>query len=427
MEIPRRKFTVSGVFLVAVAVFVGLGAFLVDNLSQNTYAASEKGRLITVYDRGLEQVFLSEAENVEEALVEAGFELDSRDAVEPAREEALVATDYKINIYRARPVTVVDGAMRQKVMTPFQTPERIAADAGVELYPEDIVEIGQSDDLLNDGAGLQLTVDRATEFTFDLYGKKTKVRTQAGTVGEMLKEKDITLGANDKVSPATSATITPDTKVRVWREGVQTITVDEDIDFEVEKIQDADREIGYREVKTPGVKGERTVTYEVKIENGKEVSRKEIASITTKPAVKQVEVIGAKLTLGKGYSEERKRIMTEAGIPEDQQPYAAFIIDHENANWCPTRWQGTNGCPTTYYEKFEGAMSSSLVGYGMCQSTPGIKMASAGADWKTNPVTQMKWCTSYANSRYGSWKNAYDKWRARAIEKTGNPNWGGWW
>src|SRR5690606_22742214 len=133
--------------------------FVVDNLSQNTYAASDKGRLITVYDRGLEQVFLSEAENVEEALVEAGFELDSRDAVEPAREEALVATDYKINIYRARPVTVVDGAMRQKVMTPFQTPERIAADADVELYPEDIVEIGQSDDLLNDGAGLQLTVD----------------------------------------------------------------------------------------------------------------------------------------------------------------------------------------------------------------------------------------------------------------------------
>lgn len=294
MKIPRRKFTVSGVFLVAIAAFVGLGAFVVDNLSQNTYAASDKGRLITVYDRGLEQVFLSEAENVEEALVEAGFELDSRDAVEPAREEALVATDYKINIYRARPVTVVDGAMRQKVMTPFQTPERIAADAGVELYPEDIVEIGQSDDLLNDGAGLQLTVDRAVEFTFDLYGKKTKVRTQAGTVGEMLKEKDITLGANDKVFPATSAKITADTKVRVWREGVQTITVDEDIDFEVEKIQDADREIGYREVKTPGVKGERTVTYEVKIENGKEVSRKEIASITIKPAVKQVEIVGAK-------------------------------------------------------------------------------------------------------------------------------------
>lgn len=427
MKIPRRKYTVNGIFFVAIALFMGLGAFVFSNLSQEAHAAVDKGRLITVYDRGVEQVFLSESESVEEALVDAGFELDARDAVEPAREEPLVATDYKINIYRARPVTVVDGAMRQKVMTPYQTPERIAADAGVELYPEDIVDLGQSDDFLNDGAGLQLTVDRATVFVFDLYGKETEVRTQANTVGGMLEEKGISLGDSDMVSPSVSTKVTADMKVRVWREGVQTVTVEEDVEFEVEYIQDADREIGYKEVKTLGVKGERTVTYEIKIENGKEVSRKEIASITTKPAVKQVEVIGAKLTLGKGYSEERKRIMTEAGIPEDQQPYAAFIIDHENANWCPTRWQGTNGCPTTYYEKFEGAMSSSLVGYGMCQSTPGIKMASAGADWKTNPVTQMKWCTSYANSRYGSWKNAYDKWRARAIEKTGNPNWGGWW
>lgn len=44
--------------------------------------------------------------------------------------------------------------------------------------------------------------------------------------------------------------------------------------------------------------------------------------------------------------------------------------------------------------------------YGIPQALPGNKMASAGADWKTNPVTQLKWMQSYVMGRYGSWENA---------------------
>ena len=40
--------------------------------------------------------------------------------------------------------------------------------------------------------------------------------------------------------------------------------------------------------------------------------------------------------------------------------------------------------------------------YGIPQSLPGSKMASAGADWKTNPETQIKWGLGYIKGRYGS-------------------------
>ncbi len=40
--------------------------------------------------------------------------------------------------------------------------------------------------------------------------------------------------------------------------------------------------------------------------------------------------------------------------------------------------------------------------YGIPQSLPGEKMASAGADWATNPVTQIKWGLGYIRDRYGS-------------------------
>jgi hypothetical protein len=40
--------------------------------------------------------------------------------------------------------------------------------------------------------------------------------------------------------------------------------------------------------------------------------------------------------------------------------------------------------------------------YGIPQSLPGSKMASAGADWRTNPATQIRWGLGYIASTYGS-------------------------
>ena len=39
--------------------------------------------------------------------------------------------------------------------------------------------------------------------------------------------------------------------------------------------------------------------------------------------------------------------------------------------------------------------------YGIPQALPGDKMASAGADWQSNPVTQVRWMIGYVNSTYG--------------------------
>lgn len=48
------------------------------------------------------------------------------------------------------------------------------------------------------------------------------------------------------------------------------------------------------------------------------------------------------------------------------------------------------------------AYNSSSGATGIPQSLPGDKMASAGADWKTNPATQITWGLGYIKQRYGS-------------------------
>ncbi|MGI9825157.1 hypothetical protein [Agromyces sp. Marseille-Q5079] len=48
------------------------------------------------------------------------------------------------------------------------------------------------------------------------------------------------------------------------------------------------------------------------------------------------------------------------------------------------------------------AYNASSGAYGIPQSLPGSKMASAGADWRTNAATQIEWGLAYIASRYGS-------------------------
>lgn len=57
------------------------------------------------------------------------------------------------------------------------------------------------------------------------------------------------------------------------------------------------------------------------------------------------------------------------------------------------------------------ARNPSSGAYGIPQSLPASKMASAGSDWRTNGITQVKWGLSYIRARYGNTCNAWGHWQ----------------
>lgn len=313
IELLKRTITIRlamiglSLFAVIVIVFV-----LVNMLTSQVFAQSSQEnlsqgrRIVSIYDRGEERIIVTKASTVAEALKSAKITISAgKDVVEPALDTELITSTYKVNIYRARPVTIVDGQTRLRVTTAHQVPKQIAESAGLSLYDEDKLSIGSAENLLIDGADVVMTIDRATPIQFTLYGKKTEVRTHAATVGQFLTEKGLKIGQDDSLSAPVDQPIVANMSLELWREGKQTITQEEETDFPIEKIYDANRPMNYREVTEPGEKGKRDVTYEVEIKNGQEVGRKEIASITTKEPKKQIEVVGAKnsgnpLTKSKG-------------------------------------------------------------------------------------------------------------------------------
>ncbi len=369
-------------------LFAVVGIFVAVSLMRPVAAQEVKGTLITVYDRGAETTFITQARTLREAFVNQDISVNSKDAVEPSLDEELVAPEYSVNIYRARPVLVVDGATRQLVITPYQSAYRIADDAGVVLLAEDRAYLSRSEDILSDGASLELTIDRATPVSLDFYGAISTVYTQAKTVGEFLIEKGITLDETERVSRVSNTPIVADMSLRVWREGKQTVTSEEVVAFAVEQIKDADRSVEYREVQTPGVAGLRTVTYEVDIQNGVEVARTEIASITTKEPVVQVEVIGTKPNYlpytGGGTKTEWLAAST---IPTESWGYADYMVTRESG-WNPN------------------AVNRSSGACGLAQALPCSKIAGNPYD----PVTALNWMSGYVTGRYGGWEQAYAFW-----------------
>jgi hypothetical protein len=90
---------------------------------------------------------------------------------------------------------------------------------------------------------------------------------------------------------------------------------------------------------------------------------------------------------------DKEQLMTAAGIPREDWAATDYIVAKESS-WNPTAKNPTSGA------------------YGLCQSYPASKMASAGQDYMINPVTQLKWCHDYAHNRYGGWWSSFAFWKA---------------
>jgi hypothetical protein len=131
------------------------------------------------------------------------------------------------------------------------------------------------------------------------------------------------------------------------------------------------------------------------------VAKKEAAEKAAKAAKERAEAKEAAsrskdisdIPVASSYSIAQIQAMARQIVPSGQFQCFSNIVDHES-DW--------------NYK----AVNPSSGAYGMFQALPGTKMSSAGADWRTNPATQIKWGLGYMNDRYGSPCDAWSFWQA---------------
>ena len=150
-----------------------------------------------------------------------------------------------------------------------------------------------------------------------------------------------------------------------------------------------------------GKNGIKEVTYKIKYIDEEEIERTEISStIIEEPVNKIIEVSSVQVT-SRGSSE---RAVT--GTKAEYQAYAkerclAYGWSETDFECLVKLWNRESNWRVNACNKSSGA-------YGIPQSLPASKMASAGSDYLTNYKTQINWGLSYIKSRYGSPTGAWN-------------------
>ena len=364
-------------------VFVSLFLFVI--LGGGSTIGPTDSRVVNVYVDGEKQTLPTRAKDVEELLAKQNIKINEGDVVEPSIDTQIIEDNFNVNVYRARELMIVDNGKKTVVRSADQSPRIAARKAGIIVYPEDQVVAEAPENIIDEGVvGERYVINRATPATLILYGNVTALRTQVKTVGDLLDEKDIKTSPEDTVTPARETALTSEMQVVVTRKGQQIQTAEEVIVPPVENVDDPNITKGETVVKEAGVPGKRVVTYEIKLENGVEVSRTKLQEIVAVQPLRQLIAHGTKIIISN--PSENVKIgeqMAAAKGWTGQQWYCLYQLWQRESKW------------STVAANSSGA-------YGIPQALPGSKMAANGADWRTNPATQIAWGLGYIQRSYGT-------------------------
>lgn len=315
------------------------------NLSSNTYAdeltknstsdpeLSSNEHFVTIYDRSDKRTVKTTATTVKEVLKRLNIRIDKSDTVEPALSSKITTSNFFVNIYRARPVIIQDGATKKYLLSSSYDIKTIADEAGLAIYDGDIVKLIKNSQFLETGVA-------------SVY--------------------------------------------QISRNGGRTVTVESSIPAPETTQKDPSMEHGKTKLLQVGEDGRKVAKYHVNFIKNREVSRELISEEITVQPTPRITVVGTKRPLPPEW-ETCANYARQAGVSEaDLQPALSLIFRESGCRY--------------WAENPSGA-------YGIPQALPGSKMASAGADWRDNPITQIRWMAGYVK-KYNGWAGAWSFWQA---------------
>ncbi|MGO3796950.1 MAG: ubiquitin-like domain-containing protein [Pauljensenia sp.] len=292
-------------------------------------------------------------------------------------------------VSRARTVTVsVAGTQKQVSAVPGEDVRAVLARAGIEVSAIDQVKV------VSAGGSLEVAVtkvqrgveNQSTEVAYateeqktdDLFEGESEVET-VGTAGTEVSTA-WTETRDGKVVHSTplDQQVTAQPVTQVVRIGTKTVT------------PEALVAAGIDPKATPEVQtdanGARSVRY-----------RAALGSIST-----QAEIAAIRGETTTSTSGSTAATSTTTTVYSGQDPRAIAQSMVAARGWSDTEFQ----CLVSLWDRESGwnpyAANRSSGAYGIPQALPGSKMASAGADWQTNPATQITWGLGYIAGRYGT-------------------------
>ncbi|HEY6795124.1 MAG TPA: ubiquitin-like domain-containing protein [Kineosporiaceae bacterium] len=346
------------------------------------------------------------ANRVGDVLHAAGYRVTGHDLVAPAV-SATVPDGGRIVLRRGRLLHLTIDGRHANVWTTAPTVAQALSELGYGAT--DFVSVSRSRRLPLSPTDIAIRTPQLVTVVHD--GTTQQVTTTDSTVGELLSDLQLTVGASDRVSPAPDAEIVPGTTVRIERVITRLVSRLQSTPYPTRRMQDASMFAGTTQVVHPGKTGQVRITYSVVYVDGRPVGETRIRAVTLAQPSARVVKVGTKRIV-----HTRQTVTAPAPVPNAPapDPGTAKAIAREllaARGWGADQYD----CLVTLWNHESGwrvHAANPSGAYGIPQALPGSKMGSAGPDWQNSAETQIKWGLGYIKSRYGTPCGAWSSWQA---------------
>ncbi len=176
----------------------------------------------------------------------------------------------QLRIHRAFPITVEEDGLSFPIRTTAQTVGEALRQADMTLYLGDLVQPNLGSQV---NTGLRIYIQRSTPINLRMDNRVIKTRTRAKTVGDALTETGVVIAGSDIVTPTLATKLYPDIKIAITRVRDDVEVKEEITPFETVFGPNADMPIDTQAVTTPGAEGITRHRSRVRYADGQEAKR----------------------------------------------------------------------------------------------------------------------------------------------------------
>ena len=343
------------------------------------------GRQVTLVLDGVPKIVSVVYGSVAEVLADNNVQLQSHDRVSPEM-STVVSNGAVIDVAYARPIDLTLNGQRGIYWTYANTVEGVVKCLGLG---DAALKLSSPPDTVVPRSGMELSVAVGHTVNVTADGQTQSVHS-FGTVENALLALGLAWDDNDMVEPAVGTDLSDQLPITLVRVEHQTVTRDTAIPFATQNTSDPEATKGKVTVVTPGANGLLKQVVDQVVHDGAVVSQTVVSETVVTEPVTQVTTTGTK----------EAPLPTVNVTPGSAQDIAHTMVlergwDEAQFSCLVNLWNRESGWRVNAANRSSGA-------YGIPQALPGSKMASAGADWQTNPATQITWGLGYITSRYGT-------------------------
>jgi uncharacterized protein YabE (DUF348 family) len=352
---------------------------------------------------GRPQTVQTTATTVRQVLDAAGYHPDAHDLIAP-RPSSPVPSDGAIVFKRGRLLKLDVNGRQQFVWTTAATVSQALEQLGFST--QDFTSVSRSQRLPLTATDISLRTPRTVTVIHD--GARTKVTTTDATVGQLLKDLDLSVRPDDRISANATAPLYSGERIRLTRVAQRTKVTNKVIPFHTKRKIDPSLKAGTKKVVQRGRTGLRSITWSLVYVDGKLVGKVRMQETVLRRPVDQVEHIG---TMGEQPSVDTPNAPA-APLPSPGSAQAIARKLLPSYGWTTDQFN----CLVQMWDRESGwrvNAANPSGAYGIPQALPGSKMASAGPNWESNASTQIKWGLGYIKARYNSPCQAWSLWQTQ--------------